>query len=140
MNHTDPIADMLTRIRNAMLVRHSNVSIPLSRIKREISQVLKQEGYIQDFKVDKSEFPAQIIIDLKYKKDKLLGHAGKKESVITGIQRVSKPGRRFYTGVDNIPKVLGGLGVAVLSTSRGILTGKDCRKKNIGGEVLLYIW
>jgi small subunit ribosomal protein S8 len=132
MNHTDPIADMLTRIRNAIMAEHKSVAIPLSRTKREIAKVLKREGYITDFRVEKSKFPPHIHIDLKYK--------GPKENVIEGIKRISKPGRRVYAGVENLPKVLGGLGVAVLSTSRGILTGKDCEKFNMGGEVLLYVW
>ncbi len=132
MSHTDPIADMLTRIRNAIMAEHKNVNIPLSKIKREIAAVLKREGYITDFKVEKSHFPPRILVDLKYK--------APKENAIVGIQRISKPGRRVYAAVDNIPRVLGGLGVALLSTSRGILTGKECQRQNIGGEVLLYIW
>ena len=132
MSHTDPIADMLTRIRNAIMAEHKSVNIPLSKIKREIATVLKREGYIKDYRVEKSHFPSRILIDLKYKTPK--------ENAIIGIQRVSKPGRRVYAGVDNIPKVLGGLGVALLSTSRGILTGRECERDNIGGEVLLYIW
>lgn len=132
MSHTDPIADMLTRIRNAIMAEHKSVNIPLSKIKREIATVLKREGYIKDYKVEKSHFPPRMLIDLKYKTPK--------ESAIVGIQRVSKPGRRVYAGVDSIPKVLGGLGVALLSTSRGILTGRECERDNIGGEVLLYIW
>jgi len=140
MSHTDPIADMLTRIRNGAMAEHKDVVVPLSKIKREIANVLKREGYISDYKIDKSEFPPHIIIDLKYKdkKDKTL--AGKKDSVIMGLKRVSKPGRRVYAGVEDIPKVLGGLGVALLSTSKGILTGKECEKHNIGGEVLLHVW
>jgi small subunit ribosomal protein S8 len=140
MSHTDPIADMLTRIRNGVMAEHKDVIVPLSKIKREIARVLKREGYIADYKIDKSEFPPQIIIDLKYKEKKDKNLAGKKGSVITGLKRVSKPGRRIYADVDEIPKVLGGLGVALLSTSRGILTGKECEKNNIGGEVLLHIW
>ena len=140
MNHTDPIADMLTRIRNAVMAEHKDVSIPLAKIKPEIARVLKREGYISDYKIDKSEFPARMLIDLKYKIDKDDRAARKKESVIVGIKRISKPGRRVYAGAEDIPKVLGGLGVALLSTSRGILTGKECEKNNIGGEVLLYVW
>jgi len=132
MTHTDPIADMLTRIRNAIATEKKEVPIPLSKIKLEISKVFKQEGYISDFKVDKAEFPPKIIIDLKYK--------DKKKNVIEGLKRISKPGRRVYVDVDKIPQVLGGLGVSVISTSRGILTGKDCKKKNVGGEILLHIW
>jgi small subunit ribosomal protein S8 len=132
MSHTDPIADMLTRIRNAIMAEKKDVVVPLSRIKQEIAKVLKREGYISGFKVDRNHFPPQMVIDLKYK--------DKKENVIEGVKRVSKPGRRVFAGVDSIPKVLGGLGVALLSTSKGIMTGRDCEKDNIGGEVLLYVW
>ena len=131
MTHTDPIADMLTRIRNAIMVEKKEVSIPLSNIKLEIAKILKKEGYVLNFKVDNNEFPAQILVELKYKN---------KINSIEGLKRISKPGRRVYSDVDNIPKVLGGLGVAVLSTSMGILTGKECVKNNVGGEVLLHIW
>jgi small subunit ribosomal protein S8 len=132
MSHTDPIADMLARIKNAIMAEHKDVTIPLSKTKREIIKVLKREGYISDYKIDKSAFPPRIIIDLKYK--------NKKDNVIADVKRVSKPGRRIYAGVDDIPKVLGGLGIALLSTSKGIMTGRECEKKNIGGEVLLYVW
>ena len=132
MSHTDPIADMLSRIKNAIMAEHKDVSIPLSRTKQEITKVLKKEGYISDYKIDRSEFPPRIVIDLKYR--------NKKENVIADVKRVSKPGRRVYAGVDEIPKVLGGLGIALLSTSKGILTGRECEKRNIGGEVLLYVW
>jgi len=132
MSHTDPIADMLSRIKNAIMAEKKSVAVPLSRIKQDISKVLKREGYIAGFKVEKSEFPPRMIIDLKY--------TSPKENVIAGVKRVSKPGRRVYAGVEDIPKVLGGLGIALISTSRGILTGKECEKKNVGGEVLLYVW
>ncbi len=132
MSHTDPIADMLTRINNAVMAEKKDVLIPLSGIKREIAQVLKREGYIADYKVDKAEFPPHMTIELKYN--------GPKENVISGIKRISKPGRRVYVGVEEIPKVLGGLGIAVISTSKGILTGKECERHNIGGEVLLHVW
>lgn len=132
MSHTDPIADMLSRLKNAIMAEKKSVAVPLSRIKQDISKVLKREGYIAGFKVEKSEFPPRMIIDLKYN--------APKENVIAGVKRVSKPGRRVYAGVEDIPKVLGGLGVALISTSRGILTGKECEKKNVGGEVLLYVW
>lgn len=132
MSHTDPIADMLSRIKNAIMAEKKDVFVPLSSIKQEIVKVLKREGYISGFKVERNQFPPRMVIDLKYK--------SKKENVIEGVKRISKPGRRVYAGVDNIPKVLGGLGVALLSTSKGILTGRECEKQNIGGEVLLYIW
>ncbi|MCI0471404.1 MAG: 30S ribosomal protein S8 [Candidatus Aminicenantes bacterium] len=131
MSHTDPIADMLTRIRNAIMVAKEEVTLPLSGMKLQIINVLKKEGYIHGYKVDKSHSPHQIIISLKY---------NNKKSVIEGVKRISKPGRRIYAGVDNIPRVLGGLGISVLSTSRGIMTGKECAKNNTGGEVLLYVW
>ena len=132
MNNTDPIADMLTRIRNAIMVNKKDVAIPLSTEKLEISKILKNEGYISNFKVDNSELFAQIIVELKYN--------DKKVSVIEGLKRVSKPGRRVYTKSDSVPKVLGGLGVAIISTSKGIMTGRECKKNNVGGEVLLHVW
>jgi small subunit ribosomal protein S8 len=132
MSNTDPIADMLTRIRNAFMVNKKDVAIPLSKEKLEIIKILKNEGYIFNFKVDNSEFLAQIVVELKYK--------DKKNSVIEGLKRISKPGRRVYEKADSIPKVLSGLGVAILSTSKGIMTGRECEKNNVGGEVLLHIW
>ncbi|MCP5104506.1 MAG: 30S ribosomal protein S8 [bacterium] len=134
MSHTDPIADMLTRVRNAIMAEKKDVPVPLSKIKLEIAKILKREGYISDFKLDKAAFPPIITIDLKYR-DK-----NKKSNVIEGVTRVSKPGRRVYAGADNVPKVLGGLGVAVISTNKGLLTGKECEKHNVGGEVLLNVW
>jgi small subunit ribosomal protein S8 len=132
MSHTDPIADMLTRIRNAIIAEKNEVAIPLSKVKLEIAKIFKREGYIANFKVDKKQLPHMVYISLKYEE--------KTENVIEGLRRISKPGRRVYAGADNVPKVLGGLGVVLLSTSKGILTGKECEKNNIGGEVLLYIW
>ncbi len=132
MAHTDPIADMLTRVKNAVMAQKKDVAIPLSTIKLDIAKILKEEGYISNFRVDKTQFPAQLFVELKY--------SGKKQNVIEGLKRVSKPGRRVYAEVDSIPKVLDGLGVAVISTSQGIVTGKECKKRNIGGEVLLYVW
>lgn len=131
MSHTDPIADMLTRIRNGLMVEKPEVSIPVSKVKMEIVKLLKSEGYINGSKVDDTTFPAQIIVDLKY---------DGKTPVIEGIKRISKPGRRVYADVENIPVVLGGLGVAFISTSKGIMTGKSCKKNNVGGEVLLHVW
>lgn len=132
MAHTDPIADMLTRVKNAVMAQKKDVAIPLSTIKLDIARILKEEGYISNYRVDKTQFPAQLLVELKY--------SGKKQNVIEGLKRVSKPGRRVYAEVDSIPKVLDGLGVAVISTSQGIVTGKECKKRNIGGEVLLYVW
>ena len=132
MAHTDPIADMLTRVKNAVMAEKKDVAIPLSTIKLDIAKILKEEGYITNFRVDKTQMPAQLFVELKY--------SSKKQNVIEGLKRISKPGRRVYAEVGSIPKVLDGLGVAVISTSQGIVTGKECKKRNIGGEVLLYVW
>jgi small subunit ribosomal protein S8 len=132
MAHTDPIADMLTRIKNAFMTEKKEVAIPLSKVKLNIVKIFKEEGYIANYRVEKSEFPARIVMELKY--------VGKKQNVIEDLKRISKPGRRVYAEADRIPKVLDGLGVAVISTSQGIITGKECQKRNIGGEVLLYVW
>jgi small subunit ribosomal protein S8 len=132
MSHTDPIADMLSRIKNGINAEKSDIAVPLSKVKLGITKILKSEGYISDFRVEKSVFPPMINIGLKYR--------GKKQSAIENVKRISKPGRRVYAGADNIPKVLGGLGVAILSTNKGLFTGKECEKQRIGGEVLLYVW
>lgn len=132
MSHTDPIADMLSRIKNAMMAEKKDVAVPLSKIKLEIAKIFKREGYISDFNVEKVGFPPMINIDLKYK--------NKNKNVIENVKRISKPGRRVFAGADEIPKVLGGLGIAILSTNIGLLTGKECEKHNVGGEVLLYLW
>jgi small subunit ribosomal protein S8 len=132
MSHTDPIADMLSRIKNAINAEKMNVAVPLSGIKLGITRILKREGYISDFKVGRSAFPSMIYIDLKYK--------NKRTNVIEDVKRISKPGRRVYANADSIPKVLGGLGVAILSTNKGLLTGKECETQNVGGEVLLHVW
>jgi len=129
---TDPIADMLTRIRNANQVRKDRVEVPASKMKRAIAEILKREGYIRDFEVVQDGPKATLRIYLKY------GPGG--ERVITGLRRISKPGLRVYVGADDIPRVLGGLGIAVLSTSRGIMTDKEARKARVGGEVIAYIW
>ena len=132
MSTTDPIADMLARIRNAILAHHSQVLVPASKIKLAIARILKKEGFIQDYDVTRDRPQAMIRIWLKYTEDK--------EPVLAGLQRVSKPGRRVYAGKGEIPWVLSGMGVAILSTSRGLMTGKDARRLGIGGEVLCYIW
>jgi len=132
MPHTDPIADMLTRMRNAIMAERREVVIPLSNTKLEIAKIFKAEGYIANFRVEKAQVPAHLVIELKY--------SGKKQNVIEGLKRISKPGRRVYAEKDGIPKVLDGLGVALVSTSQGIFTGKECQKRSIGGEVLLYVW
>lgn len=128
---TDPIADMLTRIRNANQQKHETVSIPYSNLKNDLAKILKNEGFVTDFVVNEEGNYKNIVITLKYKGN---------ERVITGLKRVSKPGLRQYAKVNEIPKVLNGLGIVVLSTSQGLMTDKEARAKNIGGEVLAYIW
>ena len=128
---TDTIADMLTRIRNANQMRYEEVQVPASNIKIEIAKILKEEGFIKDYKVVKDDAQGTIVLTLKY---------NKKERVITGLKRISKPGLRVYVKNDEVPKVLNGLGIAIISTSKGIMTDKEARKQNIGGEVLAYIW
>ena len=134
MTTSDPIADMLTRIRNALLAKHSRVSIPSSRIKVAIAKILKDEGYISDYKLEKAPRPT-LVIELKY-----IGEAKTQRSVITAIERVSKPGRRVYTSVREIPWVKSGMGIAVLSTPKGVITGQQARRLNVGGEILCYVW
>jgi small subunit ribosomal protein S8 len=128
---TDPVADMLTRIRNANIVRGKIVEIPSSKIKQELARVLKEEGYIEDYELVDDGKQGSIRVHLKY-----MG----KDRVITGLKRISRPGLRVYAGKDEIPRVLGGLGIAVLSTSQGIMTDKKARATGIGGEVLCYVW
>ena len=132
MSMTDPIADMLTRIRNANQMRYEEVEVPFSRVKEEIAKILKEEGFIKDYKIESDNAQGTIILNLKYTE--------KRERVITGLKRISKPGLRVYAKNDEIPKVLNGLGIAIISTSKGIMTDKEARKENIGGEVLAYIW
>ena len=129
---SDTIADMLTRIRNANQMRYEEVKVPASNIKKEIARILKEEGFIKDYKVENNDAQGTIVLTLKY--------TDKKERVITGLKRISKPGLRVYANKDEIPKVLNGLGIAIISTSKGIMTDKEARKENIGGEVLAYIW
>lgn len=129
---TDTIADMLTRIRNANQMRYEEVKVPASNIKKEIARILKEEGFINDYKVENDDAQGTIVMNLKY--------SNKKERVITGLKRISKPGLRVYVKSDEIPQVLNGLGIAIISTSKGIMTDKEARKQNIGGEVLAYIW
>ena len=133
MNVTDPIADMLTRIRNALSAGHETVSIPASKMKVEIARILKQEGFINDYKVEGETAKDKAIeITLKF------GPEGQK--VITGLKRISKPGLRVYAGKEDLPKVLGGLGVAIISTNQGIVTDKKARELGVGGEVLAFVW
>ncbi len=129
---TDTIADMLTRIRNANQMRYTEVKVPASNMKIEIAKILKNEGFIVDYKIDNNDVQKTIVLTLKY--------GDNKERVITGLKRISKPGLRVYAKNDEIPKVLNGLGIAILSTSQGIMTDKEARKLNIGGEVLAYVW
>lgn len=132
---TDPIADMLTRIRNASDVRHERVDIPLSKMKVAIATVLRQEGYIRDFELAKDGAGHGLLrVHLKYVRSQ------DRPQAITGIRRISRPGLRVYAKRDQVPRVLGGLGVAVVSTSQGIFTDREARKRNLGGEVLLYVW
>jgi len=132
MQITDTIADMLTRIRNASSAPHASVDVPASNVKKAIAQILLDEGYIASFTVNDDGKQGVIHITLKYGQNK--------SQVITGIRRVSKPGLRIYTNVEDMPKVMKGLGIAILSTSKGIMTDKDARKANVGGEVLAFVW
>jgi small subunit ribosomal protein S8 len=130
---TDPIADMLTRIRNALAARHERVQIPASRMKQEVARVLKEEGYILDFHVDKAAHP-QGLLDITLKYDVM------NISVIQGLRKISTPGKRQYVSCKQMPKVLDGAGIAILSTSRGLLTDQQCLAENVGGEVLCFVW
>ncbi len=129
---TDPIADMLTRIRNAVMIRHEKVDVPASRLKLEIAKILKEEGFIRAYKILKDKKQGVLRITLKYTVDNA--------PIISGIKRISKPGRRVYTGKDEIPSVMGGVGVSILSTSRGIFVDKTCKREKVGGEILCYVW
>jgi small subunit ribosomal protein S8 len=129
---TDPIADMLTRVRNANQMRDKEVEVPASKMKEEIARILKEEGFVVDYKIKKNDVQNIIVLNLKYTE--------KKERVITGLKRISKPGLRVYVKADEVPKVLNGLGIAILSTSKGIMTDKKARENKLGGEVLAYIW
>ena len=132
MQITDPIADMLTRIRNANNAKHDTVDVPASNMKKSIAQILLDEGYIKNFQVVEDGTQGVIHISLKY-------NAGK-EKVITGLRRVSKPGLRVYVGADELPRVLRGLGIAIISTSKGVMTDKKARQAHVGGEVLAFVW
>lgn len=129
---TDPIADYLTRIRNANMAKHDSVEIPASNIKKSISEILKREGFIRDYEVADDNKQGVIKVFLKY------GPNG--ERVISGLKRISKPGLRNYVGAEDLPKVLNGLGIAIVSTSAGVITDKEARQKNVGGEVIAYVW
>ena len=132
MQITDTIADMLTRIRNASSAKHDSVDVPASKVKKAIAQILLDEGYIASFTVEEDGKQGIIHITLKYGQNK--------SQIITGIRRISKPGLRIYTNVEDMPKVMKGLGIAILSTSKGIMTDKQARLANVGGEVLAYVW
>ena len=132
MTMTDPIADMLTRIRNANVVKHETVDVPASNMKKEIARILLEEGFVRGYDVIEDGKQGIIRIQLKY------GQSG--ERVIQGIKRISKPGMRVYTNAYEVPKVLNGLGISIISTSKGILTDKQARKENVGGEVICYVW
>ena len=131
MHITDPIADMLTRIRNANSARHDTVDVPASNMKKSIAQILLDEGYIKSYQIVDDGTQGVIHINLKY---------NGKDKVITGLRRVSKPGLRVYVGADELPRVLRGLGIAIVSTSKGVMTDRQARKENVGGEVLAYVW
>ena len=128
----DPIADMLTRIRNANQMRYKEVEVPASKIKIEIARILKAEGFIADYKIKKYDVQSIIVLSLKY--------GDRKERVITGLKRISKPGLRVYAKASELPRVLNGLGIAIISTSHGVMTDKEARKESLGGEVMAYIW
>jgi small subunit ribosomal protein S8 len=129
---TDPVADMLSRIRNANKALHATTTMPTSRLKVEIARILKEEGYIRDFRVEKGESFDTLVIELKYGRGR--------ERVITDLKRVSKPGRRVYARKDRLPRVLGGMGVAILSTSNGLVTARTAEQRGIGGEVVCFVW
>ena len=132
MTMTDPIADMLTRIRNANPAGHQTVEIPASKMKKSIAEILKEEGYIEDFDIIDDNKQGIIKITMKY--------GANKEKVITGIKKISKPGLKVYAKANDVPRVLGGLGIAIISTSKGVVSDKEARKMGVGGEVICYVW
>jgi small subunit ribosomal protein S8 len=129
---TDPIADMLARIRNAVLARHARTEMPLSKMKVRIAHILKAEGYIDDFSMQTDALPATLTIQLKYARDR--------SSAIVGMRRLSRPGRRVYVSHDDLPKVMSGMGISIVSTSRGVLTGRQAEQQRVGGELLCEVW
>ena len=132
MTMTDPIADMLTRIRNALRVKHPSVVLPASRLKRQVAKIMKDEGFITNYSIVKTSSHENLEIVLRYGEDDT--------PIIHGMRRISKPGRRVYASVEEIPRVLSGLGIAIISTPNGVLANRECREKRVGGEVLCYIW
>jgi small subunit ribosomal protein S8 len=132
MSQTDPIADFLARIRNGITADHDVVETPASSFKAEIARILREQGYIEDFEVEPARVGQVLRVQLKYTEDR--------RSVISGLERLSKPGRRNYVGADEVPKVLGGMGTAIVSTSRGVMTGHDARRARVGGELVARVW
>ncbi len=132
MSHTDPVADFLTRIRNGITADHDVVEIPASSFKAELARILKEQGYIEDYSVEPARVGRVLRIRLKYTEDR--------RSVILGIERISKPGRRRYVNADEVPRVLGGMGTAIVTTSRGVMTGHEARREGVGGEVVAHVW
>ena len=134
MSITDPIADMLTRIRNAGIARHPQVAMPHSKMREAIAKILKEEGFIQDYEILPGKITSSLLIHLKYTRER------RPRPVLAGLKRVSRPGRRTYVGKQDIPWVRSGLGIAIVSTSKGVMTGKQARRQGVGGEVLCYVW
>ena len=132
MSQTDPIADFLARIRNALIADHDEVEMPASKFKAELARILREQGYIEDFSVEPARVGQVLRVRLKYTEDR--------KPVISGLERVSKPGRRRYVNADQVPKVLGGMGTAIVSTSRGVMTGHDARRTRVGGELVARVW
>lgn len=132
MTMTDPVADMLTRLRNANSARHEELVMPSSKLKASVADILKQEGYIRDYVVEPTKPQATLHIALKRARDR--------QSSLSGVRRVSRPGLRVYAQKHEVPRVLGGLGIAIISTSHGLMTDRDCRKRGVGGEVMAYVW
>ena len=130
--HTDPVADMLARIKNANKALHDTTSMPASRMKQEIARLLKEEGYIKDYRVEKGESFDTLVVELKFGKNR--------ERIITDLKRISKPGRRVYARKDRLPRVLGGMGTAIMSTSDGLVTSRTAQERGVGGEVVFFIW
>jgi small subunit ribosomal protein S8 len=132
MSHTDPIADFLTRIRNGIIAQHDDVEMPASNFKAELARILREQGYIEDYAVEAARVGRVLRVRLKYTDDR--------KSVISGLERLSKPGRRNYVSADEVPRVLGGMGTAIVSTSRGVMTGHDARRQRVGGELVAKVW
>jgi small subunit ribosomal protein S8 len=132
MSNTDPIADFLTRVRNGLIADHDEVEMPASKFKAELARILREQGYIEDFSVEPARVGRVLRVRLKY--------TDNRRPVITGMERVSKPGRRRYVGAEEVPKVLGGMGTAIVSTSRGVMTGHDARRHRVGGELVARVW